>query len=66
MQKVKKKHDTKISEIEEHPQMDGDIYENWMDNHESPQYFQHLQQHLQHQQQEQQQQQQTQAGLQPT
>jgi hypothetical protein len=27
-QKVKKEHDTKFVEVEEHPLMDGDIYEN--------------------------------------
>jgi hypothetical protein len=31
-QKVKKEHDTRFLEVEEHPLMDGDIYENWMDN----------------------------------
>jgi hypothetical protein len=36
MQKVKREHDIRILEIEEHPQMDGDIYEDWMDNHENP------------------------------
>jgi hypothetical protein len=33
-QKVKIEHNTKILEVEE-PQTNGDIYENWMDSHES-------------------------------
>ncbi len=56
-QRVKREHDTKITEVEKYPLTNGDIYENQMDNHESPQ-------HLQHQRQEQQQQ--TQACLQAT
>jgi hypothetical protein len=35
-QRVKREHDTKILEVEEYPTIDGDIYEDWMDNHESP------------------------------
>jgi hypothetical protein len=41
MQKVKKEHDTRFLDVEEHPLMDGDIYEDWMDNNESPQNLQH-------------------------
>jgi hypothetical protein len=51
-QKVKREHGTRIPKVEEHPQTDEDIYKDWMDNHESPQHFQHLQQHVQRQQQE--------------
>jgi hypothetical protein len=43
-QKVKREHDTKFLEVEEHPLMNGDIYEDEMDNHESPQHLQQQQQ----------------------
>jgi hypothetical protein len=45
-QKVKKEHDTMFLEGEEHLQMDGDIYEDWMDTIGSSHHFQHLQHHL--------------------
>jgi hypothetical protein len=44
-QEVKKEHDTRFPEGEEH--LDDDIYENWMETTASPQHFQH---HLQQQQ----------------
>jgi len=50
MQEVKREHDTRFLEGEEHLHFDGDIYEDWMETIESPQHFQHLQQLLQQQQ----------------
>jgi hypothetical protein len=41
--KGQKEHDTKFLEVEEHPSTNGDIYEDWMDNHESPQHSQQQQ-----------------------
>jgi hypothetical protein len=35
-QRVKREHDTRIPKVEEHPSTNGDIYEDWMDSHESP------------------------------
>jgi hypothetical protein len=51
-QKVKKEHDTRFLEGEKHLQMDGDIYEDWMDTIGSSHHLQHSQQHLQQQQQQ--------------
>jgi hypothetical protein len=33
---------TRLPKVEEYLQMDGDIYEDWMDTTGSPQHFQHL------------------------
>jgi hypothetical protein len=40
-QKVKREHDTRFLKGEEHLQMDGDVYEDWMDTIGNPQHFQH-------------------------
>jgi hypothetical protein len=39
-EKVKKEHDTRFPEGEEHLHLKGDIYENWMGTIRSPQHFQ--------------------------
>jgi hypothetical protein len=39
-QKIKRECDIRSLEVEEHPLIDGNIYENWMDNDESPQNLQ--------------------------
>jgi hypothetical protein len=43
-QKVKKEHDTKFLKVEEYPPTNGNIYEDWMDNNESPHNLQQQQQ----------------------
>jgi hypothetical protein len=45
-QEVKREHDTRFPNGEEHLHFDGDVYEDWMETIASPQHFQHLQQHL--------------------
>jgi hypothetical protein len=35
-QKIRRERDTKSPEVEEHPAMEGDIYEDSMDNNENP------------------------------
>ncbi len=59
-QEIKREHDTRFPEGEEHMYFDGDVYEDQMKTTGNPLHFQYLQQHLQ------QQQQQTQKGLQIT
>ncbi len=39
---VKKEHDTRFQEGEEHLHFDGDLYEDWMEIITNPQHFQHL------------------------
>jgi hypothetical protein len=39
-QKIKKERDIGSLEVEEHPLIEGNIYENWMDSNESPQNLQ--------------------------
>lgn len=43
-QKVKKEHDTRYPEVEEHPLTNGHVYEDQMDNNESPHNLQQQQQ----------------------
>jgi hypothetical protein len=41
--KDQREHYTRFLEVEEHPLINGDIYENWMDSHESSQHLQQQQ-----------------------
>jgi hypothetical protein len=41
-QKVKREHYTRFLKGEEHLQMDGDVYEDWMDTIGNPQHLHHL------------------------
>jgi hypothetical protein len=45
-QEVKREHDTRFPEGEEHLYFDGDVYAKSMETTSSPQHFQHLQQHF--------------------
>jgi hypothetical protein len=45
-QGVKKEHDMRFLEGEEHLHFEGDVCENWMETTTSPKHFQHFQQHL--------------------
>jgi hypothetical protein len=52
-QGIKREHDIRFSEGEEHLHFEGDVCEDWIETITSSKHFQHLQQHLQQQQQSQ-------------
>jgi hypothetical protein len=45
-QGVKREHDIRFPEGEEHLHFEGDVCDNWMETTTSPRKFEHLQQHL--------------------
>jgi hypothetical protein len=45
-QGVKREHDIRFLEGEEHLHFEGDVCEDWMETTTSPKHFQRLQQHL--------------------
>jgi hypothetical protein len=46
-QGVKREHDIRFLEGQEHLHFEKDVCEDWMETTTSPKHFQHLQQHLQ-------------------
>jgi hypothetical protein len=49
MRELKREHDIRFLEGEEHLYFEGDVCEDWMETTTSPKHLQHLQQHLQQQ-----------------